>query len=194
MLRCQGNIREVKFPPLMQDSIRIPGRVVDSIFLNVREITLAIQNSTQVSCVRCEVADATPVLSRSQSKQLGGHHLPGNIVHQAAQVAAGSAYETIKDKVEAAYGRDPVSWPKVVEYFRHIRNGCFHNNRFNIQAPRGRTSSINTSNPPKWRTSIMLDDASMNSRWVFGDFLDGGDCPILLADVANQLKHDAVIP
>ena len=40
----------------------------------------------------------------------------------------------------------------------------------------------------------MTDDASINSRWVFGDLLDMGDCPVLLGDVANQLKHDAVIP
>ena len=196
MLNHPGSGRRVVLPPHTQDKIRTAGRVVDSILLNARDITLAIQSSTPVSCIRYEDTDATPPLSQSQSNQLDGpsFQIPRGTLHLAAQVAAGSAYETIKDKIEAAYGRDPVSWPKVIEYFRHVRNGCFHNNRFSVQPPRRKPKAIDPDNPPRWRTSIMTDDASINSRWVFGDLLDMGDCPVLLGDVANQLKHDAVIP
>ncbi len=191
-----GNIHSFTFPPHTQDSIRTAGRVVDSILLNARDITLAIQGSTPVFCIRYEDTEATPPLSRNQSNQLGvpSYQIPGGVLHLAAQVVAGSAYETIKDKIEAAYGRDPVSWPKVIEYFRHVRNGCFHNNRFNVQPPRGKLWGIDVGNPPRWRTSIMPDDASINNRWVFGDFLDIGDCPILLGDVVGQLKRDGVKP
>ena len=111
----------------------------------------------------------------------------------AAQVAVGSAYESVKDVMEGAYGRDPAKWPKIIEYFRHVRNGCFHRNEFNILAPRGKASAIDHANPPQWRHSVMTDDVSMNTRQVFGDFLDVGDCPVLLGDVASQLDSDGLV-
>ncbi len=58
---------------------------------------------------------------------------------------------------------------------------------------RDKTNAIDTSNPPNWRTSAMPDDAAMNSREFVEDLLLAGDIPILLGDVAVQLRADGAI-
>lgn len=179
------------FPP----HVRGAGRVADSVLLNAQDLAVAIQDGTPIPPIRYEDAEPTAPISKARSKQSYSLHRknPPGYLYQAAQVSLGSAYESVKDKIERAYGRDPVRWPKVMEYFRHIRNGCFHNNMFNIRPPQRRTTAIDANNPPSWRTSVMPSDATMNTRGVLGDFLDVGDCPILLGDVAKQLQSDGVV-
>ena len=186
---------EITFPLDFPPRVRGAGCVADSVLLNAQDIALGIQSSVSISIIHYEDADATAPVPPSRWQQPGSLHYkpPPGYLHLAAQVSAGSAYEAIKDEIGNAYGPDPTSWPKVLEYFRHVRNGCFHKNRFDGRPPRGKRTAIDASNPPRWRISVMPDDASMNSRAVFGDFLDVGDCPILLGDVANQLRYDGVV-
>lgn len=181
------------FPLDMPPVVRGAGFVCDSVLLNAQAIIEAIQGSAPI-VIRYEDADPTaPAVSSSIPQPYSLHvKSPPGLHYLAAQVSVGSAYESVKDNIERAYGCDPVSWPKVIEYFRHVRNGCFHHNSFSVRPHRGKSTAIDPANPPQWRSSTMTDDAFMNTRDVFGDFLEVGDCPILLGDVAKRMQDDGV--
>ena len=167
------------------------GIAANSVLKNPQEIATAIQESQPLPPIIYADLPPTGTLQTDPSYQL--MLVPPTVMTLAAQVAVGSAYESVKDKIEKAYGRNPQEWPKAVEYFRHLRNAAFHGNKFNITPPRGRLTAIDPANPSRWRNSVMPDDNSMNSHHFVEDFILAGDCPILLGDVSDQLKADAVI-
>lgn len=86
----------------------------------------------------------------------------------------GGAYERYKEYFENRYGKNPQNWDPQLQFFRHMRNGCFHSNTFNItpihsSGKRGQPQ-INTSNPPTWRNYVMISDTAMNGTKVIGGF------------------------
>lgn len=166
------------------------GLVANSVLKNPQSIAAAIQGSEQVPSIVYGDLPPTDTLRIDSSYRL--MNVPPTVMTHAAQIATGSAYEAAKDLIELTYGRNPQRWPRLVEYFRHLRNAAFHRNTFNFIAPRGRASAIDPNNPPSWRTSVMSDDASMNSRRFVEDFLLIGDIPILLGDASIQLRKDGV--
>lgn len=81
----------------------------------------------------------------------------------------GGAFERRKDNIEARYGKDPSSWPPELQFFRHVRNGCFHSNTFSIRPFKG-SPQIAPSNPPRWRSYTMPSDSALNGKKVIGSF------------------------
>lgn len=83
--------------------------------------------------------------------------------------AVGGAYERFKDQFNRKYGSDSSNWPVELQFFRHLRNGCFHRNQFSIRPKRKGQPQINSQSPPKWRNYVMASENAMNGRTVIGD-------------------------
>lgn len=77
----------------------------------------------------------------------------------------GGSFERYKSHFETKHGRDPSKWHPELQFFRHLRNGCFHSNNFNITYPH-----IDPANPPVWRNYVMTSDGDMNGKKVLGGF------------------------
>ena len=56
-------------------------------------------------------------------------------------------------------------WPPEVQFFQHLRNGCFHGNRFDIWP-----NKIDPSNPPAWHTYVIPTEADVNGQKVINGF------------------------
>jgi hypothetical protein len=78
----------------------------------------------------------------------------------------GGAFERSIDQFEKNYGTDRKKWPPELQFFRHLRNGCFHGNRFNITPTKSGQTQIDASRPPHWHTYIMSSDAAMDGLKV----------------------------
>jgi hypothetical protein len=85
----------------------------------------------------------------------------------------GGAYERMRHHFEAKYGKNPRAWAPELQFFRHLRNGCFHDNRFNIEAIRHKQkliAQIDPAHPPQWRTYVMASDATMHGKQVIDGY------------------------
>jgi len=86
----------------------------------------------------------------------------------------GGAYEHYKAQFERRYGKNPRKWDPQLQFFRHIRNGCFHSNTFNIipvpSGPNKGKPQIDSGSPPKWRNYVMTSDNAMNGTKVMNGF------------------------
>lgn len=78
-------------------------------------------------------------------------------VHRLQQVFFGHAFESMRPIIVARYGEAADKWPELFDFARHVRNGCFHGNIFDI---RGVTRS------PSWRGLTIIE--SMNGHQVMG--------------------------
>lgn len=79
----------------------------------------------------------------------------------------GGAYERLKNHFNHKYGRD---WPPELQFFRHLRNACFHKNIFNIHKRRNGSNQIDPFNPPTWHTYIMQSDEEMLGKKAIDGF------------------------
>lgn len=65
-----------------------------------------------------------------------GDRVPsGRLMEFWCQQMTGHAYETLLPVVEMKYGlkhERKEKWPPTFQFFYHVRNGCFHGNRFDI--------------------------------------------------------------
>ena len=166
------------------------GRVVDSILRNTDEVLLAL-GSGRASCpLVYDEADASGLKTDQRAPD---YRVPPEVWKMITQVCIGSAYERVKDKITACYGSDPWKWPRELEYFRHVRNGCFHGNTFNLRRRGKRATAINPLQPPSWRTSVLIDDLSVQGKPVWGGVLGAGDVPVLLGDIATRLQQDKAL-
>lgn len=96
------------------------------------------------------------------------------------QQMVGHAYEIAESTMENKFG-SPMDRPKELQFFRHIRNGCFHKNQFNI-----RPGSISTSIATEWRGKSITDQE--NGQQVIMGFLGMGDPIVLLHDIQTMLN------
>ena len=99
-----------------------------------------------------------------------------------SQQLVGHTYETLRE-----HGLLPRHDLPIAEFFRHVRNGCFHGNRFNLHPGQPKYTAV-------WRG--MMIDASLNGTTVFrsskgvhGFFLNYGDPIVLLHDLSAQLAR-----
>ncbi len=87
----------------------------------------------------------------------------------------GGAFEQNKSLFISKHGRDSRNWDPMLQFFRHLRNGCFHSNKFNItpipSSPRKGQPQIDPQNPPRWSNYVMSSDANMNGQKVIGGFM-----------------------
>ena len=81
----------------------------------------------------------------------------------------GSVYEILKSN---HYSDNPI-W----QFFRHVRNACFHGNQFYFM--KGQPNK-----PASWRG--MEIDSSLNGSTLIFDFIGIGDCFLLVADIMNE--------
>ena len=174
---------------VIPDKNAILGNVVSSTLVNSQRFAIEAQAGKPISAVRYVDMDlVSPEPGKRVLKPIPPVALP-----PIAIVTIGSAYERVKDNIEAKWGVDSHLWPPLLQYFRHCRNAAFHGNVFDIRPYKGQPA-IDTSSPPMWRSSIMPDDASMNKKRLIGDWLDLGDVPILLGDVDELLRVSGVNP
>ncbi len=171
------------FPRLIMNK----GVVTHSVLLNPQILVAMMDPGVRSSGLPIEYSAAS--FDREPGNAQGpAYFVPPEIWNTVAQVCLGSAYERISGRVKDRYRADPWSWPPELQYFRHIRNGCFHNNRFNLRPTYKHKTAIDSANPPRWRTSVLTDDESVAGKRVLGSYLYSGDVPILLADMAQVFK------
>jgi len=72
-----------------------------------------------------------------------------------------------------------VSEQPVIQFLRHIRNGCAHNNKFYLKHGEPRY-------PAKFRSKTI--EKSLQGREVLFSYLSPGDIPYLLEDVSKVLS------
>lgn len=77
----------------------------------------------------------------------------------------GGGYERYKDRFKARYGKDFKKWHPELQFFRHLRNGCFHGNVFTINP-----NSIVGSNRPTWHTYRIPSENAVNGDKVMDGF------------------------
>ena len=86
----------------------------------------------------------------------------------------GGAFERNKVLFAKNYGPNRQNWDPALQFFRHLRNGCFHSNEFNITLLRrgGRKGQpqIDPVHPPSWGSYVMPSDSAMNGQKVVGGF------------------------
>ena len=161
------------------------GLIVDSILRNTDEVLDALSAKNVPSTLIYDEADASNLQTGQRDPDW---IVPPEAWNMDSQVCIGSAFERVLSGIRLRYGRDPWKWPREFEYFYHVRNGCFHGNMFNPRPRRPRKTAIDPSQPPFWRTSVLVDDASIRDKAVFGGLLLSGDVPILLSDIAELLQ------
>ncbi len=99
------------------------------------------------------------------------------------QQMTGHAYEVAYPKVADKFGSKQVrkdKWPSEFQFFYHVRNGCFHGNRFDIW-PQNISATIETV----WRNKNISYDN--NGKKVVGEFMGPGDFITLLYDIQKEL-------
>jgi hypothetical protein len=96
----------------------------------------------------------------------------------------GGSYEKCKSRIEQKFTTNVSSWPQELQFFRHLRNGCFHGNHFNITKRRGR-NAIDKNAPPKWHLYTMSDDTTMNGQQAVGGFFPHNQLVPFLYQIGN---------
>jgi len=86
-------------------------------------------------------------------------------------------YKKIKDK-------------PVVEFFRHIRNGCAHGNKFFFKTYKDKKTDKEIKEPTKiakFRNLEVTRKLMEDNQNVFFDFFSAGDIPYLIEDISKEL-------
>lgn len=79
----------------------------------------------------------------------------------------GGAYEKTKDEILSWYPGGFRSFPPIFQFFRLLRNGCFHKNKFSVNQIGGRPQ-IDPTASPSWHTYIMHSDNSIDGKQTVG--------------------------
>lgn len=99
------------------------------------------------------------------------------------QQMVGHSYETSLSIIERKYSNKVErknKWPSELQFFYHLRNGCYHGNNFDI-----RNDNISTVFPPIWRgKEIKYTD---NNQKVLFSFVGQADCITLLHDIQKLI-------
>ncbi len=119
----------------------------------------------------------------------------GELINTAAIFALNHAYESHREALARMFGSAlPGRWPRDLQLFRHIRNGCSHGNRFDIRINRDRTEPIDPASPPEWELLRIPDRTSMTGKAVVGDFLAFAFVLPFLHDIGRRLQELGVVP
>lgn len=128
----------------------------------------------------------TPNVSHSVRSALaplvnGKNHF--RLVTSITQFLVGHCYAVMEEEGWL----EPHRTDPVIQFLRHIRNGCFHGNRFNIEDPAKKGKKWKES---KWRGKEIT--LSLNGKRVFREsfeekefFLNWGDPILLLSDACK---------
>ncbi|HUY91222.1 MAG TPA: hypothetical protein VMV10_20965 [Pirellulales bacterium] len=92
--------------------------------------------------------------------------VPTSLFETVLSYLVGGAFERFRDHFSTTFGKS-ADWPPELQFFRHLRNGCFHGNAFRIDQRNG-MNQIDPSVPPIWHSYVMPSDAAMNGKKVIG--------------------------
>ena len=160
--------------------------------MNAKELTVALQNSDPLPTIRyVDTGEVVPDIEPSD--ELTVHPMPPEVLTLTAQVTVASAYEGVSNRIKAIWRSNPHVWPPLLQYFRHVRNAAAHRNVFRLRSYKG-VPAIDPAHPPKWRTSVIPDDSSINGLTLIGDWWDMGDAPVFLGDVDSLLRSSGINP
>lgn len=102
----------------------------------------------------------------------------------------GGAFEKYRDHFVSIYGKDKFAWNPEMQFFRHLRNGCFHGNTFNIEPIRRNgqlVNQIDPSNPPRWQSYVMPSDNTINGNKAIDGFFCLPHIPSFLYDMGRYV-------
>ncbi len=116
-----------------------------------------------------------------------GSDLMSTIVLITANLIGG-AYEKSQSLMESVHTRNPSSWPPELQFFRHLRNACFHGNHFNIRRKRDGTDTIDPAAPPKWHLYTMPNDVAVNGQQAVGGFFPHNQVLPFLYQIGNIVR------
>lgn len=123
---------------------------------------------------------------QKDEQTIGTMQDPFHLDSKLASNALGTSYEMIKDKIFEVY-ESMDEWPPELHFFRHARNACFHDNRFDIRQ-RGKKPAIDSTNPPQWR-SYSIKDISVNGSRFMSDFFPYQLTLPFLAEIGELLQQ-----
>ena len=110
-------------------------------------------------------------LTNVQSMKQGFYHVNSMfLISMWAILAETSIFKNISKEPE-------------IQFFRHVRNGCAHGNRFNFKQ---------LSYPAQWRDKAIR--AENNGKPVFPNILKEGDPMLLLVDINNKYFKHVTLP
>lgn len=119
----------------------------------------------------------------------------GELLNTTALFALNYAYESHREALVKAFGSVlPGRWPRDLQLFRHIRNGCSHGNKFDIRSNHDRTEPIDPAAPPEWELLSLPDRQSLNGKQVIGEFLPISLVLPFLHDIGRQLQRLGLAP
>ncbi len=154
---------------------RIRGFVIPQLEFNEPNFLKAIRNCKSVDSLTFKVLDEEPPPQKGQrisDKSINIFWL---------QQLIGHSYELVFDEVKKKYGnRKGGGWPPIMEFFYHLRNGCFHGNKFTIDK-----DSIKPNNKPVWREKEITVHCCQQ---VIGHFFERADCICFLHEVEQELN------
>ncbi len=187
-----ADVREFQAPPpaTVDDSIThaAEGCPESLIYHDCRRVLEQIRTGIPLlSELRFDLVPFAPAHDprrQPRGQLIGGPPRPHSAIDPLYMHAIGAKFEEYKSRIEQKHGRNPRGWPPLFQFFRLLRNGCFHRNRFNIVST---TPQIDPSNPPRWHTLVMGDDGSMNGSEVVGGFLKRPHVVPFLADIGDEL-------
>lgn len=78
---------------------------------------------------------------------------------------------------------EKISKEPEIQFYRHVRNGCAHGNKFNFGQ---------LSYPAQWRDKTITEEN--NNKPVFPDVLRDGDPMLLLVDINNKYFRPVKLP
>lgn len=81
----------------------------------------------------------------------------------------GGAFERYSAHFENTHGSDPKGWSPELQFFKYLRNACFHSNTFSFRPIRG-VDRIDPTNPPQWHTYTMPSDLAMKGRKAIDEY------------------------
>jgi hypothetical protein len=97
-----------------------------------------------------------------------------------------AAFDRLKEDIRYKKIKDQ----SVIQFFRHIRNGCAHGNKFFFKTYKNKTTGKETKEPAKmaeFRNLKITRKLMKDNKNVFFDFFSAGDIPYLIEDVSKEL-------
>jgi len=99
----------------------------------------------------------------------------------------GGAFEKLHGRIKSKYSKEWPSWPVELQYFRHLRNACFHGNLFSLAPYGNQTSAIDPSQPPSWHHFVMESDDAVKGTQAIGNALHLHQTIPFLDQIARSL-------
>ena len=102
-----------------------------------------------------------------------------NSINQVNKIFLSSMWDTLK--LHKQYQK--ISTEPDIQYFRHMRNACAHNNTLNFKG---------LKYPAKWREREIKQEDSGSK--IFPGFLSGGDVMLLMMDIDKKYFEQLLPP